>query len=117
MGIKRSLTTAYVRNMVINYLFHFPFLLIHLLKHFNYFLDNEICLERYFSHLQSMYYLEFHAKLATERKLRGVSTYLPVPEALCSKHVWNTRSATTISSLRLRPSGGQKCIPISPLNS
>src|SRR5882762_5230173 len=51
--------------MVINYLLHFPFLLIHLLKHFNYFLDNEICLERYFSHLQSMYYLEFHAKLAT----------------------------------------------------
>ena len=62
--------------------FTFHFLLIHLLKHFNYFLDNEICLERYFSHLQSMYYLEFHAKLATEQKLRGVSTRHPVSEAL-----------------------------------
>src|SRR5882672_6240986 len=106
-----------VRNMVINYPFHFPFLLLHLLKHFHYFLGNEICLERYFSHLQSMYYLEFHAKLATERKLRGVSTRLPIPEALCWKHVWNIRSATTISTPRPRPSGYQKYILMSPLNS
>ena len=41
-----------VRNMVINYPFYFPFLLLHLLKHFHYFLGNEICLERYFSYLQ-----------------------------------------------------------------
>ena len=58
-----------------------------------------------------------YAKLATKRKLRGVSTYLPNTEALCLEHVWNTCSATTISSLRLRPLGGQKYIPMSPLNS
>src|SRR5258705_6813621 len=52
-----------------------------------------------------------------ERKFRGVSTYLPDPEALCSKRVRNTRSATTISSPRPRPSGGQKYIPMSPLDS
>ena len=66
----------------------------------------------------SMYYLEIVMRsFATERKLCGVSTYLPIPEALCSKHVWNTRSATTISSPRPRPLGGQKYIPMSPLNS
>jgi hypothetical protein len=58
-----------------------------------------------------------YAKLATEWKLHGVSTYLLNPEALCLEHVWNTCSATTLSSLRLMPSGGQKYIPMSPLNS
>ena len=52
------------------------------------------------------------AKLATEWKLCGVSTYLPDLEALCLEHIWNTRSATMIPSLRLRPSGGQKYIPM-----
>ena len=58
-----------------------------------------------------------YAKLATERKLRGVSTYLPNSEVLCLERVWNTCWATTISSLRPRPLGGQKYIPTSPLNS
>jgi hypothetical protein len=56
-----------------------------------------------------------YAKLATNQKLRGVSTYLPIPEVLCLECIWNTHSATTISSPRLRPSGGQKYIPMSPL--
>ena len=61
------------------------------------------------------YYLGIvYAKLATKWKLCGVSTYLPNLEALC---VWNTCSATAISDLRLRPSGGQKYISMSPLNS
>ena len=34
---------------------------------------------------KSLYYS--YAKLAIERRLRGVSTYLPDPEAPCSKHV------------------------------
>ena len=53
---------------------------------------------------ESTYYLGIvYVKLATEQKLHGVSTYLPNLEALCLKHVWNTLSATKISSPRLRP--------------
>jgi hypothetical protein len=33
------------------------------------------------------------------------------------KHIWNTRSATTISSPRPRPLGGQKYIPVSLVDS
>ena len=67
---------------------------------------------------ESTYYLGIvYAKLATKWKLRGVSTYLPILEVLCLECVQSTHSATTISSPRLRPSEGQKCIPISPLNS
>ena len=57
---------------------------------------------------KSTYYLGIvHAKLATNWKLRRVLTYLPNPEALCLEHIWNTCSATMISSPRLRPSGDQ----------
>jgi hypothetical protein len=64
------------------------------------------------------YYLGIvYMKLATNQKLRRVSTYLPVLEALCLEHVWNTCLATMISSPRLRPSGGQKYISMSPPNS
>jgi hypothetical protein len=67
---------------------------------------------------QSTYYLGIvYVKLATERKLCGVSTYLLNPEVLCLECIWNTHSATTISSPRPRPLGGQKYIPMSPLNS
>ena len=66
---------------------------------------------------KSTYYLGIvHVKLATNRKLRGVLTYLPNLEVLCLEHIWNTRSVTTISSLRLRPSGDQKYIPMNPLD-
>ena len=66
---------------------------------------------------KSRYYLGIvHAKLATNQKLCGVSTYLPNPEALCLEHIWNTRSATAISSLRLRPLGDQKYILMNPLD-
>ena len=42
---------------------------------------------------KSTYYLGIvHAKLATNRKLHGVSIYLPNPEALCLEHVPNTSS-------------------------
>ena len=58
-----------------------------------------------------------YVKLATKQKLCGVSTYLPKLEALCLEHIWNTHSATTISNPRLRPSDGQKYIPMSPLDS
>ena len=58
-----------------------------------------------------------YAKLATKQKLRGVSTYLPNSEVLCLERVWNTRLAIMISSPRPRPLGGQKYIPMSPLNS
>jgi len=58
-----------------------------------------------------------HVKLATERKLRGVSTYLSDLEVLCLEHIWNTHSATMIPSLRPRPLGGQKYIPMSHLES
>jgi hypothetical protein len=67
---------------------------------------------------KSTYYLGIvYAKLATNQKLHGVSTYLPILKALCLEHIWKTCSATTISNRRLRPSGGQKYIPMSPLNS
>jgi hypothetical protein len=57
---------------------------------------------------ESTYYLGIvYAKLATNRKLCGVSTYLPIPEALCLECVWNTHSTTMISSPRLRPLGGK----------
>jgi hypothetical protein len=37
---------------------------------------------------KSTYYLEMvYVKLATNQKLRGVSTYLPIPEAVCLEHV------------------------------
>ena len=66
---------------------------------------------------ESTYYLEIvHVKLATNRKLHRVSTYLPNPELLCLEHIQNTHSATMISSLRLRPLGDQKYIPMSPLD-
>jgi hypothetical protein len=62
---------------------------------------------------KSTYYLGIvYVKLATNQKLCGVSTYLPIPEVLCLECIWNTRSATMISSPRLRPSGGQKYIPM-----
>jgi hypothetical protein len=64
---------------------------------------------------KSTYYLGIvFTKLATDH---GVSTYLPILEALCLEHVWNTRSATTISSPRPRPLGGHKYISMSPLDS
>ena len=64
------------------------------------------------------YYLGIvYAKLATKQKLCRVSTYLPNLEALCLEHIWNICSATMISIPRPRPSGGQKYIPISPLDS
>ena len=64
------------------------------------------------------YYLGIvYVKLATERKLWGVSTYLPNLEPLFSEHVWNTHSTTMTFNPRLRPLGGQKYIPMSPLNS
>jgi hypothetical protein len=64
------------------------------------------------------YYLRIvYVKLATEWKLHGVSTYLPNLEALCSEHIWNTCLAATTSNPRPRPLGGQKYIPMSPLNS
>jgi hypothetical protein len=64
------------------------------------------------------YYLGIvYVKLATKWKLYRVSTYLPNPEVLCLERVWNTCLATTISSPKPRPSGGQKYIPMSPLNS
>jgi hypothetical protein len=63
---------------------------------------------------ESTYYLGIvYAKLAINWKFCGVSTYLPIPEAHCLEHVWNTCLATTIPSLSLRPSGGQKYIPMS----
>jgi hypothetical protein len=66
---------------------------------------------------KSTYYLGIvHVKLATNQKFRGVSIYLPNPEALCLEHIQNTHSATAISSPRLRPSGDQKYIPMSPLD-
>jgi hypothetical protein len=67
---------------------------------------------------KSTYYLGIvYAKLATKWKLCRVSTYLPNPEALCLECIWNTHSATTISSSRLRPLCGQKYIPMSSLDS
>jgi hypothetical protein len=67
---------------------------------------------------ESTYYLGIvYAELATKWELHRVSTYLPNLEALCLECVWNTHSATMISSSRLRPLGGQKYIPMSPLNS
>jgi hypothetical protein len=52
------------------------------------------------------YYLGIvYVKLATKWKLCRVSTYLLNLEVLCLEHVWNTCLATTISNLRLRPSG------------
>jgi hypothetical protein len=62
------------------------------------------------------YYLGIvYAKLATSRSFVGVSTYHPNLEVLCLERVWNTRSATKISSLR--PSGGQKyiCLKVFPM--
>jgi hypothetical protein len=48
---------------------------------------------------ESTYYLGIaYAKLATEQKLHGVSTYLPNPLALCLERVWNTHSATTLNN-------------------
>ena len=87
-------------------------------KTFSLFLGNMICLETVLQLFTNHCFIQnCYAKLATERKLRGVSTYLPIPEALCSKHVWITHSATTISSPRLRPLGGQKYIPMSLFDS
>ena len=64
------------------------------------------------------YYLGIvYVKLATKQKLHGVSTYLPNLEVLCLEHIWNTHLATMISNPRLRPSGGQKYILMSPLDS
>ena len=67
---------------------------------------------------ESTYYLGIvYMNLVTEWKLCGVSTHLPNPYVLCLEHVWNTCLATMISNPRLRPLGGQKCIPMSPLDS
>jgi hypothetical protein len=67
---------------------------------------------------ESTYYLGIvYAKLATNQKLCIASTYLPIPEALCLEHIWNTCSATMISSLRPKPLHGQKHISMSPLDS
>jgi hypothetical protein len=67
---------------------------------------------------ESTYYLGIvYAKLATEWKLRRVSTYLPNLEVLCLERVKKTNLATTISSQRPRPSGGQKYIPMSQEDS
>ena len=67
---------------------------------------------------KSTYYLGIvYVKLATNQKLHVVSTYLPNLEALCLECIWNTHSATMISSPRPRPSGGQKYISMSPLDS
>jgi hypothetical protein len=67
---------------------------------------------------KSTYYLGIvYAKFATKQKLCRVSTYVPNLEVLCLEHIWNTCSATMISSLRPRPSGGQKYISMSPLDS
>ena len=107
-----------VRNMVINYPFYFHFYFYIYSKTFSLFLGNVICLETVLQLFTNHFFIQScYAKLATERKLRRVSTYLPIPEALCSKHVWNTRSATTISSPRPRPSGGQEYIPMSLFDS
>jgi hypothetical protein len=104
--------------MVINYPFLLSFLFLHLFKTFSLFLGNELCLETVLQLFTNLCIIQnCYVKLATERKLRGVSTYLPIPEVLCSKHVWNTHLATTISSPRPRPSGGQKYIPMSPFDS
>src|SRR6266436_4357019 len=107
-----------VRNMVISYPFYFHFYFYIYFKTFSLFLGNVICLETVLQLFMNHCFIQnCYAKLATERKLRGVSTYLPILEALCSKRVWNTRSATTISSLRPRPSGGQEYIPMSLFDS
>jgi len=96
--------------MVINYLLHFPFLLIHLLKHFNYFLDNEICLERVLQPFTI--YVLFRISCGSLPPVGSFAEFqprLPIPEALCWKHVWNTRSATAIClPPRPRPSGYPK---------
>ena len=112
-----------VRNMVMNMVIKLPFLLSSYFyiyfKTFSLFLGNVICLETVLQLFTNhcCFIQNCCAKLATERKLRGVSTYLPVPEALCSKRVWNTRSATTISIPRPRPAGGQEYIPMSLFDS
>ena len=116
---RRRRRYAPVRNMVINYPFYFHFYFYIYFKTFSLFLGNVICLETvlqlFTNHCR--FIQNCCAKLATERKLRGVSTYLPILEALCSKRVWNTRSATMISSPRPRPSGGQEYIPMSLFDS
>jgi len=56
-------------------------------------------------------------KLATKQKFHGVSTYLSDLEVLCLECVWNTHSATSFSSPRPRPLGGQKYISMSHLKS
>jgi hypothetical protein len=105
--------------MVINYPDYLLLLLLHfilLLKTFPSFLGIRICLEMVLQ-LFTNYLGIVCVKLATERKLHRVSTYLPNLEALCLECVWNTCLATTNSSPRLRPPGGQKYIPLSPLDS
>jgi len=99
-------------------LFTFISISTFILKTFSLFLGNVICLETVLQLFTNHCFIQnCYVKLATERKLRGVSTYLPIPEALCSKHVWNTRSATTNSSPRPRLSGGQEYIPMSLFDS
>jgi hypothetical protein len=67
---------------------------------------------------KSTYYLGIvYMKLATKWKLHIVSTYLPNLEVLCLECVWNTHLATTISGLSMRPSSGQKYIPMSQKDS
>ena len=117
LGLRLEIVVA-VRNMVINYPFYFHFYFYIYSKTFSLFLGNVICLETVLQLFTNHCFIQnCYAKLATERKLRRVSTYLPIPEALCLKHVWNTRSATTNSSPRPRPSGGQEYIPMSLFDS
>ena len=67
---------------------------------------------------KSTYYLGIvYTKLATKWKLHIASTYLPNLEVLCLEYVLNIHLATTISSLRLRPSSGQIYIPMSQEDS
>ena len=55
---------------------------------FHYFQAMRYVQKWYFSYLRIyILFRNCYVKLATEWKLHGVSTYLPDPEALCSKHI------------------------------
>ena len=112
-------TWQFVRNMVINYPnYLLPSLLyfILLLKTFSLFLGNKIW---YLSYLW-IYILFKNCSREAYWQSEGFAefqlTFL-FWKALCLEHVWNTCLATTISSLRPKPLGGQTYIPMSPLNS
>ena len=73
----------------------FHFLLLHfilLLKTFPLFLGNRICLKTVLQLFMNLHIILgiVYVKLATNRKLCRVSTYLPNPEVLCLECVWNT---------------------------